>query len=933
MNKTFKKVLAVLLAALMVAFSVPFSALAAVVDDTTPDSGYKMHFYATAYDGKDAVLAQSNYYAENEAMMFYDVRNMTMADVEDNKNLFALVVTFEGDFYQAFATFDYDNDYITPAYYRTNSAVVAYESTTNNTYKTNCIKSLWSPEVDTTGTTAVHDPSGGLGAAYISVDGESLEAGRADFMGEREYAPDDAPGETLPGEIVAIFGFQLKQDCDLAEVIKVRPQNNFTAFNPTHDRTEDVCLYGNGENVVRDKVDSYFTIPELGVAPDDVPAPPTQDVYTYTFADGSTQDVKVDAGQAPIAPANTADTEFAHVADTTTHAKTTYSWVADGDKAFKEVGTTVTNNCDMQAVAGTAVEAGHLTDGKAADTKCSVCGYTETGAVIKAEGHKYVKTTVDPTCVAQGYDEYVCSVCEDSYKDNYTEATGVHTWVETGSTGATCVTPGTVSYECSVCKTTKTEDGTLGAHKLTAVAAVEATCENGGNDAYYTCDVCNKMFADADAKVELSAVPTTPAKGHSWVDVAAEPATCTEAGVEAGRYCSVCDAREGFAPIDVLGHDWKEVAEVPATRGEAGVAAGQICNRCDAEEGFAVIPALGVDITVVGSSLGTAAINGEAIANGTKNVAYESAYTLTATANDGAKFLGWKVGNKIVSTEATYTTNAYADMTYVPVFATVDSTDFTVTFVDNYGNVTATIDSKDLADLTALPEAPAFAGLTFTGWDMTLEEVKALTESATVTALYENDAEKTYTVTAPEGCTIVVDGAEVASPAAVTYNTLVTVKAEGATAWTVNGSATPAAYGAEYTFYCGSDITVAPVTDAVTAKPEVKAVSADKTATHQVTFLATRSVPEGFQLVESGFVYGKGMTAEDLVLENVGKTAGTANGTVKQVVCNNKGMDGQFSLTYGVKNMDASASAAAYLIYRDGGKSVVIYSDAMIYNY
>lgn len=48
---------------------------------------------------------------------------------------------------------------------------------------------------------------------------------------------------------------------------------------------------------------------------------------------------------------------------------------------------------------------------------CS-CGnnYTET---IAALGHKYVNTTVDPTTVSSGYTLHTCSVCGNTYKDNY----------------------------------------------------------------------------------------------------------------------------------------------------------------------------------------------------------------------------------------------------------------------------------------------------------------------------------------------------------------------------------------------------------------------------------------------------------------------------------------------------------------------------------
>ena len=269
-------------------------------------------------------------------------------------------------------------------------------------------------------------------------------------------------------------------------------------------------------------------------------------------------------------------------------------------------------------------------------------------------------------------------------------------------------------------------------------------------------------------------------------------------------------------------------------------------------------------------------------------------------------------------------------MTYVPVFVE-DTTDaFEITFVDAYDNVVKTVSSTDLP-LSELPAAPEFAGVTFDAWSLDLDAVNALTKAEKVVATYKNVEDKVYTVTAPEGCTITVNGEAVASPAAAAYNDTVTVTSAGAQGWSVNGSTEAAAYGETYTFYCGSDITVAPIA-AVDAVPTVKAVS-DNATGYQVKFLATRSVPEGYTLIESGFVYGKGMTADDLKLENVGKVAGSANGVVKQAVCQNKAADGQFALTYGVKSMSAPACAVAYAICTGANGTVVYYSTAMIHTY
>ena len=55
------------------------------------------------------------------------------------------------------------------------------------------------------------------------------------------------------------------------------------------------------------------------------------------------------------------------------------------------------------------------------------------------------------------------------------------------------------------------------AHALTAHAAVAATCTVPGNNAYWTCDRCGKVFADKDGKTETTvAAQTIAALGHDW---------------------------------------------------------------------------------------------------------------------------------------------------------------------------------------------------------------------------------------------------------------------------------------------------------------------------------------------------------------------------------------------------------------------------------
>ena len=54
-------------------------------------------------------------------------------------------------------------------------------------------------------------------------------------------------------------------------------------------------------------------------------------------------------------------------------------------------------------------------------------------------------------------------------------------------------------------------------HNLTLVAAKAATCTTAGNSAYYTCDGCDKWFADATGSVEITDKTSVkiPALGHT----------------------------------------------------------------------------------------------------------------------------------------------------------------------------------------------------------------------------------------------------------------------------------------------------------------------------------------------------------------------------------------------------------------------------------
>lgn len=341
----------------------------------------------------------------------------------------------------------------------------------------------------------------------------------------------------------------------------------------------------------------------------------------------------------------------------------------------------------------------------------------------------------------------------------------------------------------------------------------------------------------------------------------------------------------------------------------------------------------GVVVTVASTKLGTTTLNGADATNGANaRLAVGDDVVLTAKANnETGEFVGWKVGNKIVSDEASFVTYATADITYEPVFAEKADTSFTVVFVDPYGNVIDTQTVTSGANIE-IPTAPTLIGYTFTGWSMTVPDIHALTDGATIYAQYTKDNVAKYTVTAPEGATLTVDGVETASPATVAYDAKVSVHKDGVAAWQVDG--VTVAYGDTYTFFCGSDMNLVAVDTAVEQKTTVVITGVNEIAgSVQVSFAASRNVAPGETVVKQGFIYGKNLADSELTLENVGNKGADANaGTVKIAYTKNSAAD--ISLRYGLSKKDGKVSAAAFVITKtaDGTLNKTI-SEVKSYTY
>lgn len=519
--------------------------------------------------------------------------------------------------------------------------------------------------------------------------------------------------------------------------------------------------------------------------------------------------------------------------------------------------------------------------------------------VIPATGHKFVDTVVAPTCTAQGYTLHKCSVCGEETKDTYTDALGHEYGEWVIDKPATEDTEGSKHRDCIRGDDTQTAVIPQLSHVHTPGAAVKenevpATCEaEGSYDEVVRCTKDNEIISTKHHVI--------PALGHKW---------------KATKVVAPTYESEGYT-------------EYVCENDPSHTKKGDYTAKLD-----------GVKLTVNGKYSSYGSVEGYDFDKATwagKN----STVTLKASPIEGAVFAGWEIDGKVVSTADTLELTMYKDITVTPIFQEEQKSTITVVFLDMYNNVTASYTNMTAADFQAemakaIPTPAEYPGYTFAGWSQTDDAIKALDTSATITSSYKTRG-NSYTVNA-QGANITVNGETKADTFAdIAYDTAVTVSADNAKAWAIDG--TTVAVGSSYTFYVGSDVTITPVTDAVTDKPMTAIVSAAPATagSYRVSFLASSYIPAGYTVIDRGFVYGKGATQDELTLEKVGTTIAATGAKVKSIsVPTNKDTVNDFGLVYGVKNKDAAATAVAYVTVKsmaDDNSVTTVYSTISQFNY
>lgn len=772
---------------------------------------------------------------------------------------------------------------------------------------------------------------------------------------------DDGLGVKLQGLYLGTVGFQVAEGTVISDDLLKFGVNDWPANDPGLCNLHMGSVDPDRMYTVTGMTEYEGTTPAMGTLKIGGTSTPETKSYTvnYVTEDGAslgTETVEEGKSPASVPALPTKDPDAA--------GHYSYAWDTDpttatisADTIFTAKLTTTPHN--PQTLESNIVDATCDKDGsKTVTTSCSVCGYviSKNNVVIPATGHAWGEWKHDSaTAEADATHTRVCS------KDASHTETKACDFTSQVTQNQTADLPEITTYTCKDCgySYTKETKPALGhTHKYgTPVAdytSGEAFVE--GKDYTHTATCTGEGTCSQPTKTDKCTFDN---------GVETKAATCTEPGVKTFT-CTKCGGTYTVA-IPATDHNWGDWKHVEGTEGadaqhsrvcandashtetkacdftakvtqEATLDQAEIttytCKDCGYSYTKETAPALaGVTVTVNAVENGSVTLAGQDVtAGGSKKFAENGTYTLVATPNADCTFVGWQTGNKIVSTDATYTTVAIADITYTPVFAE-SAKPVQFTFVDMFNNVISSQSVASGADVK-IPQAPTYTGYTFTGWSVDEAAIKAATSSMTVYAQYEKDAAATYTVTTDADATVAYGSNSAQGTLAdIPYGTQVTVSKDGATAWAIDGKIV--AYGDSYTFYVASDVTVK-AASATTQAPVVAAVSANQVAgSYKVEFVATRAMVDGCTYLKSGFVYGKNLSDADLTLANVGKKGSADNsGVVKAAYANSTEGSTQFILSYGISAQTGTASAKAFLTYKDQkGKVQTVYSDVMNHTY
>lgn len=145
------------------------------------------------------------------------------------------------------------------------------------------------------------------------------------------------------------------------------------------------------------------------------------------------------------------------------------------------------------------------------------------------------------------------------------------------------------------CSEQKQQMPTGHTHDLQYIEAVEPTCTEEGNRAYWCCSGCGKYFADESTTNEIDYGSwAIPAVGHDYTQRIVSP-TCLEQGYTL-HTCQNCGDTYSDSFTDKLGHSYGEWQTIIAATCTENGEQQRFCNECGESE-TEVILAVGHDYT------------------------------------------------------------------------------------------------------------------------------------------------------------------------------------------------------------------------------------------------------------------------------------------------------------------------------------------------
>lgn len=195
---------------------------------------------------------------------------------------------------------------------------------------------------------------------------------------------------------------------------------------------------------------------------------------------------------------------------------------------------------------------------------CTLCGESYRDNYTERTEHTYSEVVIEPTCTHEGYTTHFCTVCGYEYTDSYTAATG-HTYQE-ATVLPTCTKEGYTAHTCLECGYSFNDTYVAALGHSYEAEAIAPTCTEGGYTVY-TCTVCEYSYVGDE----------TEAIGHAYALNTVE-ATCVTYGYTE-HTCANCSDRFVTDYIAALGHDYKDEM-IPAEDGKIGYTK-HTCLRCD----------------------------------------------------------------------------------------------------------------------------------------------------------------------------------------------------------------------------------------------------------------------------------------------------------------------------------------------------------------